>query len=173
MTRCRFAETYNPHHGQRRSSAEVVLKRDSIQKIQTMKIQYKDNLDEIDWSQVSDIFERVGWGKRPFEQIKAAFEKSSFVRFAYSDNELVGMGRTVDDGVFYAWVVDLAILPDYQGKGIGTIILSELEKDLTTFTSTMLTAAPGKSGFYEKRGWSKQASAYIWPRSEKQKLDFC
>ena len=94
------------------------------------------------------------------------------MRFAYVDDKLVGMGRTVDDGLYYAWVVDLAILPEYQGLGIGSFILNELEKDLAPFISTMLTAAPSKSGFYEKLGWLKQSAAYIWPRSENQKRDF-
>ncbi len=94
------------------------------------------------------------------------------MRFAYIDGQLVGMGRTVDDGLYYAWVVDLAVLPEYQGKGIGTFILKELEKDLEPFISTMLTAVPGKGGFYEKLGWLKQSAAYIWPRSEKQKREF-
>jgi hypothetical protein len=44
--------------------------------------------------------------------------------------------------------------------------------DLKPFLTTMLTAAPGKSGFYEKLGWHKQRSAYILPRSEEQKRSF-
>ncbi|MCW3107699.1 MAG: family acetyltransferase [Segetibacter sp.] len=137
-----------------------------------MNIHYINKLDEIDWNQVSEIFDVIGWGNRAPEKIKSAFKKSSFVRFAYIDDQLVGMGRTVDDGQYYAWIVDLAILPDYQGMGIGSYILKELEKDLEPFITTMLTASPGKSGFYEKLGWFKQTAAYIWPRSEKQKCKF-
>lgn len=137
-----------------------------------MNIQYRSTIENVDWNQVSTIFEKIGWGKRPPEKVKASFKKSSFMRFAYVDEKLVGMGRTVDDGLYYAWVVDLAILPEYQGVGIGSFILKELEKDLEPFISTMLTAAPGKSGFYEKLGWLKQSTAYIWPRSENQKRDF-
>ncbi len=137
-----------------------------------MNIQYRNTFEEVDWNQVSKIFEVNGWGARPPEKVKAAFQKSSFMRFAYIEGQLVGMGRTIDDGVYYAWVVDLAILPEFQGLGIGSTILKELEKDLEPFISTMLTAAPGKSGFYEKLGWIKQSAAYIWPRSEKQKREF-
>ena len=52
--------------------------------------------------------------------------------------------------------------------GLALKSLGELENDLKPFLTTMLTAAPGKSGFYEKLGWHKQRSAYIWPRSEEQ-----
>lgn len=137
-----------------------------------MNIQYTNSVENINWEDVSNIFKVVGWGERIAENVKLSFQRSSFVRFAYVDNELVGVGRTVDDGYYYGWIVDLAVLPKHQGKGIGTKILSELESDLKPFLTTMLTAAPGKSGFYEKRGWYKQRSAYIWPRSEEQKRSF-
>ena len=137
-----------------------------------MNIRYINEIDEVDWQQVSKIFSVIGWGERSPKNVKSAFQKSSFTRFAYLDNELVGMGRTVDDGMYYGWIVDLAILPEHQGKGIGTYILKELEKDLKPLCTTMLTAAPGKNGFYEKLGWLKQTAAYIWPRSEEQKRAF-
>ena len=137
-----------------------------------MNIKYTDNCDNVNWNEVSDIFNILEWGNRPPNLIKSAFLKSSFVRFAYKDSKLIGMGRTVDDGAFYGWVVDLAILPEYQEKGIGSIILKELETDLKPYLTTMLTAVRGKGGFYEKQGWVKQSDAYIFPRSESQKRNF-
>ncbi len=137
-----------------------------------MDLLYTDSLEDINWEHVSQIFEIVGWGKRPSERVEFVFHKSTFVRFAYLNGELIGVGRTVDDGAFYGWIVDLAVLPEYQGRGIGTKILCDLENDLKPFFTTMLTAAPGKGAFYEKLGWHKQHSAYIWPRSEQQKRDF-
>lgn len=135
-------------------------------------VRFAKEIDEVNWQQVSKIFSAIGWSQRSPENVKLAFQRSSFVRFAYLDNELVGMGRTVDDGVYYGWIVDLALLPEYQGKGIGTYILKELEKDLKPLSTTMLTAEPGKNEFYEKLGWLKQTAAYIWPRSEEQKRAF-
>ena len=125
-----------------------------------MNIRYTSSVENTNWKEVSNIFKAVGWGERSSEQVKLTFEKSSFTRFAYIDNNLVGVGRTVDDGHYYGWIVDLAVLPKYHRRGIGTKILSELKSDLKPFLTTMLTAAPGKSGFYEKLGWHKQCSAY-------------
>ena len=126
-----------------------------------MNIRYVSELDEVDWQQISQIISIVGWGERSPEQLEHAFKRSSFVRFAY-----------VENGVYYGWIVDLAILPEYQAKGIGSFILKELETDLQPFVTTMLTAAKGKGGFYENLGWLKQTASYVWPRSEEQKRMF-
>lgn len=137
-----------------------------------MNVQYISSIENINWKDVSSLFKTVGWGERLPEQVRLSFERSSFKLFAYVDGELVGVGRTVDDGYYYGWIVDLAVLPKYQRKGIGSKMLSQLESDLKPFLTTMLTAAPGKSSFYEKLGWHKQHSAYIWPRSEEQIRSF-
>lgn len=137
-----------------------------------MDIYYTDSTKLVDWNEVAALFKSVDWGDRDPAVIKSSFKKSSFVRLAFVDDKLVGVGRTVDDGAFYGWIVDLAVLPDYQGKGIGSYILRELENELKPFVTTMLTAAPGKNGFYERHGWLKQSGAYIFPRSDAQIRDF-
>ncbi|AOT09103.1 GNAT family N-acetyltransferase [Pseudoalteromonas luteoviolacea] len=137
-----------------------------------MKVRYDNTTNSVDWQQVSELFKSVGWAERTPEQLKKAFNASSFKYFAYHETELIGVGRTVDDGCFYAWIVDLAIHPKYQDLKIGKTILSKLETNLSSYITTMLTAAPGKSGFYEKLGWEKQRSAYIFPRSEEQLKEF-
>ena len=133
-----------------------------------MNIRYKNNLDGISWERISEIFEAVGWGRRNPKELKQSFEKSSYVRIAYDKEKIVGFGRTVDDGQYYALIVDVLIDPEYQRKGVGATILKELKNDLEQYLFTTLTAATGKDLFYEKQGWKKQNSAYLWPRSKKQ-----
>ena len=117
---------------------------------------------------MSDIFEAVGWGRRNQRELKQSFEKSSYVRIAYDNEKIVGFGRTVDDGQYYALIADVLIDPEYQRKGIGATILKELKDELEEYRFTTLTAAPEKDVFYQSQGWKKQNSAYIWPRSKKQ-----
>ena len=45
---------------------------------------------------------------------------------AYSDSSLIGIGRVIGDGGIYFQIVDLAVLPSHQGKGVGKSILKEL-----------------------------------------------
>ena len=136
-----------------------------------MNVEFNSDIKVVSWQRVSELFSLVGWGVRNPDEIKSAFEKSSFVRFAYLDNVLVGFGRTVDDGKYYALIVDLVIHPDFQNKGIGSNILLYLKDSLDNYNFTTLTSAVGKELFYEKQGWKKQVTSFIWPRSEKQRKE--
>jgi aralkylamine N-acetyltransferase len=81
----------------------------------------------------------------------------------------VGVGRTLDDGRYYALIVDLAIVPEFQGQGIGSRILAELKDEFSDYLFVTLTAAVGKEEFYSKQGWAHQKSAFMAPRSEQQR----
>ncbi len=136
-----------------------------------MNIEYTNNIEEINWQEVSNLFQHVGWGLREPDEIRRAFASSSHLRFAFCEGNLVGFGRTVDDGKYYALIVDLVISPSYQNMGIGKTILSELTDQLKSYAFTTLTSAVGKEPFYIKQGWENQKTSFIWPRSEKQRAD--
>ena len=42
------------------------------------------------------------------------------------DGELVGMGRVVGDGGLFLFVVDIAVAPAWQGRGLGRRIMQAL-----------------------------------------------
>lgn len=136
-----------------------------------MEIRYAHSTEGIDWDAVAQLFQQVGWGVRAPEALEQAFRQSSHVRFAFADQQLVGFGRTVDDGRYYALIVDLVVAPAFQGKGIGSRILTELRAALEGYFFTTLTSAVGKEGFYLKQGWLPQKTAFIWPKSEYQRQD--
>ena len=43
------------------------------------------------------------------------------------DGEVVGMGRIVGDGGCFHFVVDIAVLPELQGRGLGKRIMGALD----------------------------------------------
>ncbi|WP_426430912.1 GNAT family N-acetyltransferase [Winogradskyella sp. HB-48] len=138
-----------------------------------MEVIINPDLETINWKDISELFQHVNWGIRQPEDIKNAFKKSSVTCFVKDKNRVVGFGRTVDDGKYYALLVDVVVHPEYQAKGIGTQIVNEIKSRLNSYNFITLTAAPNKEGFYEKLGWKKQKSAYIFPKDEKQGLEHC
>ena len=136
-----------------------------------MEIEYSHSSDNINWEQLSNLFRTVSWSYRDPEALHRAFSRSTHVRFALHKERIVACGRTLDDGEFYAMVVDLVVLPEFQGKGIGRKILCELKDESENFIFTTLISAVGKEPFYRKQGWLPQKNGFIWPRSEQQSAD--
>jgi len=71
------------------------------------------------------------------------------VVFAFDHEQLVGFGRAISDGVYQAAIYDLAVLPAYQGKGVGKLLLQQLVAQ-NPGCNFILYASPGKELFYEK-----------------------
>lgn len=85
---------------------------------------------------------------------KKAFENSYVTVFLYHDNELIGFGRAIGDGVYQAAIYDVAVNPKYQGKGLGYKVMNAI-MDKLQGCSVILYASPGKEGFYSKLGFRK------------------
>lgn len=125
------------------------------------------------WERVADLFRAVGWHERGAEEVQRAFARSSFKAFAFDGDELVGFGRTVDDGHYYASIVDVVVAPGWQRQGIGRSIVEELQRCLEGYLMVTLVAAPDVQGFYRRLGWERQRTAMILPRSEEQRRSNC
>lgn len=102
----------------------------------------------------------VAWGNTDLAIATLAIENSLFHVTAYINSELVGMGRIVGDGAMFFYVQDLVILPSYQGKGLGKLLMAEIESYLVNNApkgSTIgLFSAQGKEAFYTQFGYSKR-----------------
>ncbi|MDB5120531.1 MAG: family N-acetyltransferase [Sphingobacteriales bacterium] len=138
-----------------------------------INLEYNGDLSTINWERVCELFYNVNWNKRYPNEIKEAFEKSSHTIFAYDNDLIIGFGRTVDDGKYYAMLADIVIDPGYQKKGLGKRIVNKLKEAVLGYHFITLTAAPGKSDFYKNIGWKKQSTSYIWPQTPKQVRQHC
>ena len=138
-----------------------------------LNYQLNPKLKTRDWQRISELFELVNWGKRAPNEIRNAFNKSSFVYVVRANKEIIAFSRTMDDGMYYALLVDVVVHPDYQGVGIGKRMVDELVLQLKGYEFITLTAAPNKEGFYKKIGWRKQKSAFIVPKDLKQEKEHC
>lgn len=75
--------------------------------------------------------------------------------------EIVGMGRLVGDGGTVYQVVDVAVHPDHQGRGLGTRIVDELVAylDREAPPSAFVNLLADVDGFYERWGFEHSAPA--------------
>lgn len=128
---------------------------------------------KVSWDEAAALFAAVGWGSRHPEDVRTAFSRSTFKVFAFEGDELVGFGRTIDDGKFYATLVDVVVAPTHQRRGIGRAIIEDLQGRLDGLLVVTLTAAVGAQPFYKKLGWRRMSTGMIWPRSEEQARRNC
>ena len=119
-----------------------------------MDLRIQKDCSNIDWNEVSQIMKEVNIGSFPSEIRQKAFENSAAVVFIFEKEKLIGLGRAISDGTYEAAIYDIVVRPEYQGKGIGKIIVETLMESLPT-CSFILYAAPGKEGFYGKLGFRK------------------
>lgn len=104
------------------------------------------------------IFDTTGWNqdyKASPEELETANRNSWLTLSAYDGNKLVGFGRVVTDFTLHAMIFDLVVLPDYQGRGIGTRVLKTLVEKCREqgLRDIQLFCAEGQKGFYEKNGF--------------------
>ena len=122
-----------------------------------MNITYKNTVAFEDYNV---LVEAVGWGTRNPEQVRMALKRSDFLISAQMDNKTIGMARVIKDGL-QALVMDVIVLPEYQGCGIGKELmkyvmeyLDDLSRSGGIFVNLM--SAQGREGFYEKFGFVRR-----------------
>lgn len=70
--------------------------------------------------------ERSGLSPRRVDQARAALGGSWAAVHVVHEAQAVGMGRVLGDGGWYFHVVDMAVLPEHQRRGLGDAILTAL-----------------------------------------------
>ena len=131
-----------------------------------MKTRFEYTADHIDWKEASGVFETAFGRPKDAEKMALAFNNSMFKCFLYDDERLIGFGRALADGVFAAYIADIALLPEYQGQGLGKAIVSELLEMVKDHKKVILYANPGKEGFYGSLGFKRMNTAMAIFRNE-------
>jgi ribosomal protein S18 acetylase RimI-like enzyme len=107
---------------------------------------------------IQDLCASVGWARRDPDLIIRALQNSVTVVSAWDDVLLVGFARATGDQVFNATIWDVAVRPNYQGRGIGGLIMKELIKELDSYEISLITlyADHGRDGFYKRFGFASE-----------------
>ncbi|WNQ13986.1 GNAT family N-acetyltransferase [Paenibacillus aurantius] len=103
------------------------------------------------------LWEAVGWGSVNVEMTEKSIANSVYGLVAISDGNVIGMGRIVGDGAMYYYIQDVAVLPEYQNKGVGRQMIEKLLKHIKDHCPGAafvgLFASQGKEDFYERFGF--------------------
>jgi GNAT superfamily N-acetyltransferase len=120
----------------------------------SMQYQIQNSCENIDWQAVCRLLQEAGLATYPIDLTRKAFDNSYCVVFVFDNNLLIGVGRAISDGAYQAAIYDIAVLPTYQGKKVGRLIVDEIHKALQKI-NIILYASPGKEPFYSKIGYHK------------------
>jgi len=120
----------------------------------TISISHEKNIDS---EKLMNLYQNVGWSAytEDLDLLKNAIEKSLDVITAWEEGELVGLIRTIGDGLTILYIQDILVLKEHQKKGIGSILLKEvLDKYKQVRQKVLLTEeAKDVRHFYEKNGF--------------------
>jgi GNAT superfamily N-acetyltransferase len=117
----------------------------------------------VDWDELSELYRLAPLGTKPPAALKTVFGNSMFVRFAYAEGALAGAGRALADGLDCAYIADVAVHPDHQGRGLGKAIIAELVTAAAGHKKIILYARPGTEPFYAGQGFlSMNTAMAIW-----------
>ena len=117
-------------------------------------IKVKENNKNVE--EFNYLFDAVGWGAHEDEVSEKALDNTFYSVSIYDDDKIIGYGRLIGDNICYLYVHDIMVIPEYQGKKIGTMIMNklvdkinEVKKD-NPYLRVYLGASKNKECFYKK-----------------------
>lgn len=124
-----------------------------------MSITWVTNTKTVDWEELAVLMRIAPLAERTAGEMKTAYENSMFACLAFDGLRLVAAGRVMADGVSVAYLADIVIHPDYQGRGLGTQVVERLKALSSGHKKILLYAVPGKEGYYERLGFRRMKTA--------------
>ncbi len=119
--------------------------------------------DKISIDNFNYLTDKVGW---KLEMLKLYKKNNTLYSVSiYDDNKIIGYGRIIGDKTIFLYIQDIMVIPEYQGKKIGTKIMNTLLNKIREYKlinpniRTYLGASKGKEKFYEKFGFKTRSNA--------------
>ena len=95
-------------------------------------------------------------------QARAGLKNSVCLLSARMGGKTVGMARVVGDRGYVMLIVDVIVLPEYRGRGIGTKLMEELMRRIEGLirdgegAMVQLMSAKGRENFYKRFGFTER-----------------
>lgn len=130
-----------------------------------MKINIKENNKNVE--EFNFLYNAVGWGSYDKSISKIALENTFYSVSIYDDTKIIGYGRIIGDNICFLYIQDIMVLPEYQGKKIGTMIMNKLlekideVRNINADLRVYLGSSKNREKFYEKFGFVKRIDANL------------
>lgn len=119
-----------------------------------MKIRYGFELDKITKEALETLFLSVEWESGNFpDKLYEAIINSHAVVTAWDGDRLVGLANALSDGVMTAYFHYVLTDPDYQGHGIGKVMMKMLMDHYKHYYTKVLISYPKAIEFYKQLGF--------------------
>ena len=119
---------------------------------------------KIDVTAVHDyLCNRSYWAKgRSLECVKESIANSICFGLYSSENKMLGFARVVTDKAVFAYIMDLFVFEEYQGKGLGTYLANHIFEHTDIHVRLFLLATQTAHNFYKKHGFSELDAPENW-----------
>lgn len=120
---------------------------------------WSNTTTEVDWHELETLYRLAPLGNKSAADLKTVFENSRYKWFVRQGGRLIAAGRALADGADCSYICDVAVLPEFQGTGLGKELVARLVHDSRGHKKIILYSVPGKEGFYKKLGFARLLTA--------------
>lgn len=154
---------FNPNHNNKKSTQKlnkekILLIKNFNRNNKILNIYLSIN-NEVNLYDLERLCDAVGWVRRQLKKVKIALENSFLIIsiFCYINNKkkLIGFARATSDNSFNATIWDVVIHPEFQGLGLGKVLMNQIVKQLRLYDISTITlfADPQVIKFYRHLGF--------------------
>ncbi|MBQ6271522.1 MAG: GNAT family N-acetyltransferase [Clostridiales bacterium] len=118
-----------------------------------------DSCEDIDFQKVSELLKYYGLSDLDGSTQRQVFLNSYVTIFIMKEDELIGVGRAISDGISQGAIYNIAVKDEYRGKGLGKRIVAEILKRLSG-CNVILYTHPKHIGLYEHWGFRRMSTSY-------------
>lgn len=113
-----------------------------------------DDLSRVDFGVVHDMLTNCYWSPGiDRERVEKGARNSAMVVAAYYKGELVGFARTVSDHTRFAYLCDVIVKPEHQGRGLAREMTRMMLEDDDLKDCRWLLATKDAHGVYAALGF--------------------
>jgi ribosomal protein S18 acetylase RimI-like enzyme len=127
-----------------------------INLVENIKMNYKiqKNTENINWTKVEELLSHFGLSNLDAKTQQKVFQQSYAVVFLFDEEQLIGFGRAISDGICQAALYNIALDKKYHGKGLGKEIVNQLIMQVKQ-CNIILYTHPNTVSLYENLGFCK------------------